>query len=66
MARERSLASNATVKLAYEFWVARCFCEGSPEEDLFRAVCVNSINSGRRKMTSQTPRRPSNRKSRGR
>jgi CheY-like chemotaxis protein len=31
---------NAT--LAYKLWLARCFRNGSPEEDLFRAVCMNS------------------------
>jgi hypothetical protein len=32
--------------LAYKFWLARCFRDGSPEEDLFRAVCANSMKSG--------------------
>ncbi|SPF40578.1 hypothetical protein SBA4_2520006 [Candidatus Sulfopaludibacter sp. SbA4] len=32
--------------LAYKFWLARCFRDGSPEEDLLRAVCANSMNSG--------------------
>ena len=31
--------------LAYNFWLARCFRDGSPEEDLLRAVCANSIDS---------------------
>jgi len=30
--------------LACKFWLARCFRDGSPEEDLFRAVCVNSMS----------------------
>jgi len=39
-------ASEANAALAYKFWRARCFRDGSPEEDLLRAVCANSINSG--------------------
>ena len=35
-----SVDANAT--LAYKFWLERCFQDGSPEEDMFRAVCVNS------------------------
>jgi hypothetical protein len=34
--------ADANAALAYKFWLARCFYEGSPEEDLFRAVCANS------------------------
>jgi len=37
---------DADAALAYEFWLARCFRDGSPEEDLLRAVCANSMNSG--------------------
>jgi hypothetical protein len=39
----RSTASDANAELAYKFWLERCFRDGSPEEDLFRAVCVNSM-----------------------
>ena len=38
----RTDASDANAALAYKFWLARCFRDGSPEEDLFRAVCANS------------------------
>lgn len=43
--RTKAVGSSANSALAYKFWVARCFRDGSPEEELFRAVCVNSINS---------------------
>lgn len=38
-------ASNANAALAYKFWLARLFRDGTPEEDLFRAVCANSVKS---------------------
>ena len=38
----RTDKSDANSALAYKFWLARCFRDGSPEEDLFRAVCANS------------------------
>ena len=38
--------SDANAALAYNFWLARCFRDGSPEEDLFRAVCANSSKFG--------------------
>jgi hypothetical protein len=31
-------------ELAFKFWLQRRFHEGSPEEDLLRAVCANTIN----------------------
>jgi hypothetical protein len=37
---------DATAELAYKFWLERCFRDGSPEEDLFRAVCVNTMKVG--------------------
>jgi hypothetical protein len=46
-------AADANAALAYKFWGARCFRDGSPEEDLLRAVCANSINS---KSTISKPR----------
>lgn len=42
----KTVGSDADSALAYKFWIARCFRGGSPEEDLFRAVCVNSMSSG--------------------
>jgi len=42
----RSVGSDANSALAYKFWLARCFHDGSPEEDLFRAVCANSMEVG--------------------
>ena len=42
----RTDASESHAALAYNFWLARCFRDGSPEEDLFRAVCANSMKSG--------------------
>lgn len=39
-------AADDNAALAYKFWLSRCFCNGSPEEDLLRAVCANSMNSG--------------------
>jgi hypothetical protein len=50
-------ATNANSALAYKFWLARNFRDGSPEEDLLRAVCVNSINSRSVKPKSRTRRR---------
>jgi len=41
--RTNANASDANAALACKFWLARCFHDGSPEEDLFRAVCANSI-----------------------
>jgi len=38
-----TVKSDANAKVAYKFWLARCFRNGSPEEDLFRAVCANSM-----------------------
>jgi hypothetical protein len=35
--------ATANAALAYKFWLERCFRDGSPEEDLFRAVCANSL-----------------------
>jgi hypothetical protein len=41
--QQRTVGPNADAALAYKFWLARCFQHGSPEEDMFRAVCANSI-----------------------
>jgi len=41
--------ADANAALAYKFWLARCFRDGSPEEDLLRAVCANPMNAGGRK-----------------
>ena len=49
----RTVASDANSALAYRFWLARCFRDGSPEEDLFRAVCANSMKSGVRSRIRQ-------------
>ena len=54
MQHQRTVGSNANAALAYKFWLARCFQGGSPEEDMFRAVCANSIKGGVR----QRPSRP--------
>jgi hypothetical protein len=48
-----TVASDANSALAYKFWLARCFRDGSPEEDLFRAFCANSMKSGVRSRTRQ-------------
>jgi hypothetical protein len=45
--------SDANAALAYKFWRARCFHDGSPEEDLFRAVCANSMKVGVRQPPSK-------------
>ena len=47
-------ASDANASLAYNFWLSRCFRDGSPEEDLFRAVCANSTKFG---VKSRSPSR---------
>jgi hypothetical protein len=39
----RTTVPDPNAALAYKFWLARGFRDGSPEEDLFRAVCVNSM-----------------------
>jgi hypothetical protein len=49
----RTVASDAISALAYKFWLARCFRDGSPEEDMFRAVCANSMKSGMTKPGSR-------------
>jgi hypothetical protein len=46
--------ADANATLAYKFWKARCFCEGSPEEELFRAVCANSMKLDGTKLRSNT------------
>jgi hypothetical protein len=38
----KTVGSEQNAALAYKLWLARCFRRGSPEEDLFRAVCINS------------------------
>jgi hypothetical protein len=53
----RTAASDANSALAYKFWLARCFRDGSPEEDLFRAICVNSMKSGVRQPPSKHDKR---------
>lgn len=50
--------SDANSALAYQFWLARCFRDGSPEEDLLRAVCANSINANSVNSKSRTERLP--------
>jgi hypothetical protein len=45
--------SNANATLAFKFWLARAFHDGSPEEDMFRAVCANSIKVGARQPPSK-------------
>ena len=57
-------ASHANAELAYKFWLARCFRDGSPEEDLFRAVCANSMNSRITKVESIS-RQPSSANGKG-
>jgi len=63
MAKNVPTASDANAALAFEFWLARCFRDGSPEEDLFRAVCANSVNQRSLKAKSELLRRSSTRKS---
>ena len=53
MQRQRTVGSDANAALAYKFWLARCFQDGSPEEDMFRAVCANSIKVGVRQRPSK-------------
>jgi hypothetical protein len=55
---------DADAALAYKYWAARCFRDGSPEEDLFRAVCANSAKAGVTKPRSGS-RLPSSRQRRG-
>jgi hypothetical protein len=49
----RSSAADAIAELAYKFWLERCFRDGSPEEDLFRAVCVNTMRVGQININSR-------------
>lgn len=42
----KTVGSEQNSALAYKLWLARCFTSGSPEEDLFRAVCINSNVGG--------------------
>lgn len=49
-------ASEADATLAFKLWRARFFRDGSPEEDLFRAVCSNSATVSV-KSKSRTQRR---------
>jgi replication-associated recombination protein RarA len=51
--QQRTAGSDANAALAYKFWLARCFHDGSPEEDLFRAVCANSMKIGARQPPSK-------------
>ena len=44
--RTKTAGADENSALAYKFWLARCFRGGSPQEDLFRAVCANSISCG--------------------
>jgi hypothetical protein len=56
--------SDKNAALAYKFWRARCFRDGSPEEDLLRAVCANSIKSKPTISKPQSKRRSAKTKSR--
>ena len=55
MAKRHTTTTNSDTNaaLAYRFWVARCFHDGSPEEDMFRAVCANSMKVGARQPPSK-------------
>jgi hypothetical protein len=55
----RTAESDANSALAFKFWLARCFRDGSPEEDLFRAVCANSMKSDMTKNRSVCKQAPS-------
>ena len=44
----KTVESDAKAALAFEFWLARGFHDGSPEEDMFRAMCANSMKVGAR------------------
>ena len=61
MSQQRPIAPNENAALAYKFWLARRFRDGSPEEDLFRAVCANSIKSDSTKVKSELRGRSSKR-----
>ena len=49
----KTVGPDANSALAYKFWLGRCFQDGSPEEDMFRAVCANSIKVGVRQRPSK-------------
>jgi hypothetical protein len=53
MQLQKNVGSKSNAALAYKFWLARGFKDGSPEEDMFRAVCANSINVGIRRRPSR-------------
>jgi hypothetical protein len=42
MSQARTSEAEQNSALAYKLWLARRFRNGSPEEDLFRAVCINT------------------------
>jgi hypothetical protein len=50
----RTVGPVANSELAFGFWLARCFRDGSPEEDMFRAVCANSRKVGVRRLPTKT------------
>ena len=49
----KTVALDTNAALAYKFWLARCFHDGSREEDLFRAVCANSMKAAIRQPRSK-------------
>jgi hypothetical protein len=51
--QQKTVESDANAVLAFKFWLARGFHDGSPEEDMFRAVCANSIEVGVRQPPSK-------------
>jgi hypothetical protein len=57
--RPTAADADGNAALAYSFWLARSFRDGSPEEDLFKAVCVNSNKLEALRAKAQLPRRTS-------
>ena len=45
ISQNKIVGPDANSELAYKYWLARCFRDGSPEEDMFRAFCANSAVS---------------------
>ena len=56
MSQAKTAEAEQNSALAYKLWLARCFRNGSPEEDLFRAVCINTtIGLTKRRPRSRRP-----------
>ena len=51
--QQKIAGSTDNATLAFELWLARGFQDGSPEEDMFRAICANSVKVSARQPPSK-------------